>query len=79
MSENRPLSPWAYFGYSLLFNIPFAGFIVALVLSFSADNINLKNFARSYFCGLILVLIFIGICFACGLGTVLFTVLNNLV
>lgn len=48
--EYRPLSPWAYFGYQLLFNIPLVGFILLIVFSCSNDNINRRNFARSYWC-----------------------------
>lgn len=51
----KPLTPWAYFGYQLLFSIPVVGFILLIVFSFSDDNINRKNFARSYFCGLLVV------------------------
>ena len=57
----RPLSPWAYFGYSLLFAIPLVGLILLIILSFSAKNINLKNYARSYFCKLALILIVVGV------------------
>ena len=54
--ENRPLSPWAYFGYGLLFSIPVVGFILLIVLSFAGKNVNRKNFTRSYWCWAILVL-----------------------
>ena len=57
--EYRPLSPWAYFGYSILFSIPLIGFILLLVFSFDSTNINRRNYARSYFCGLLIGLIFI--------------------
>ena len=55
----KPLSPWAYFGYQLLFTIPLIGFIFLLVFAFNNDNINRRNFARSYFCSLILAIIII--------------------
>ena len=54
--ENRPLGPWAYFGYGLLFSIPVIGFILLIVFSFAGKNVNRKNFARSYWCWAILVL-----------------------
>ena len=54
--ENRPLSPWAYFGYGILFSIPVVGFILLIVFSFAGQNVNRKNFARSYWCKLIVVL-----------------------
>ena len=53
----RPLSPWAYFGYSILFSIPLIGLIVNLVLCFSDGNINRRNFARSFWCAYLLTVI----------------------
>ena len=62
--EYRPISMWGYFGYEILFSIPFIGFILLLVFSFGGTkNINLRNFARSYFCFSIIVIIFIAIMF----------------
>lgn len=46
----RPLSPWGYFGYSLLFCIPIIGWIFWIVFAFSGKNINRRNYARSFFC-----------------------------
>ena len=52
--EYTPISMWGYFGYSLLFSIPIVGLICIIVFSFGGSrNINLRNFARSYFCWLI--------------------------
>ena len=51
--EYRPLSPWAYFGYRLLFVIPLIGFICLIIFSFSDENINRRNFARSYWVALL--------------------------
>jgi hypothetical protein len=48
-SEYRPLSPWAYFGWALLFNIPLIGFVIAVVVAFDHSNINRRNYARSFF------------------------------
>ena len=72
--EYRPISMWGYFGYQLLFSIPCIGFIVLVVFALGGTkNINLKNFARSYFCIFLLILIITGIVFAIttllGLGT----------
>lgn len=56
--EYRPISMWGYFGYQLLFSIPCVGFILLLVFSFGGSkNINLRNFARSYFCFMLLGII----------------------
>ena len=54
----KPISMWGYFGYEILFSIPLIGFICLLVFAFGgANNINLRNFARSYFCYFILWLV----------------------
>ena len=56
--EYKPISMWGYFGYEILFSIPLVGLILLLVFSFGgAKNKNLRNFARSYFCFLIVVVI----------------------
>ena len=48
-AEFRPLSPWAYFGYSLLFSIPLVGLVLVIVFACGgASNINLRKFARSF-------------------------------
>lgn len=54
---NKPISMWGYFGYQILFALPVVGWIFALVLALAARNVNVRNFARSYFCVLILVII----------------------
>ena len=53
----RPLSPWAYFGYSLLFSIPVIGLVCLIVFALNDTNINRRSFARSFFCALVIVLI----------------------
>lgn len=58
-SEYRPLSPWTYFGYGILFNVPVIGFILLIIFSLDNSNINRRNYARSYWCIYILVIIFI--------------------
>lgn len=49
--QYRPLSPWTYFGLTILFSVPVVGFIFLLVFTFNNNNINRRNFARSYWCG----------------------------
>ena len=53
--EYQPLSPWAYFGLQILFAVPIVGFIFLIIYSINGSNLNRRNFARSYWCGLILV------------------------
>ena len=65
--EYRPISMWGYFGYEILFSIPIVGFILLLVFSFGGTkNVNLRNFARSYFCVTIIVLVVVLIIAAMG-------------
>lgn len=71
----RPLGAWAYFGYSILFTIPFIGFICLIIFACSSANINRRSFARSYFCVLVIaailfvvVLLISGISFATIFG-----------
>ena len=74
--EYKPISAWGYFGYDLLFGIPVVGFVLLIVFAFASSNINLRNYARSFFCiyllviVVIVILIIFGFSFA-GLGALL--------
>lgn len=62
MSENennqyRLLSPWAYVDYGLLFTLPVIGWILAIVFALNDDNLNRRNFARGYWCMVLVVVI----------------------
>lgn len=68
--EYQPISMWGYFGYTILFNIPCVGFILILVFAFGGTkNINLKNFARSFFCVWIILAIIFVIAMVAGFGS----------
>lgn len=75
--QYRPLGPWAYWGLSVLYAVPVIGFIFLIVHSFMRSNINRRNFARSYWCGLLvaifafLVLAIVIIIGAVNLSTIL--------
>ena len=56
-AKYKPLGAWAYFGYSILFAIPFIGFICLIVFSFNDSNIVRRSYARSFFCGYLIVAI----------------------
>ena len=77
--EYRPISMWGYFGYQLLFSIPCVGFILLLVFSFGGTkNVNLKNFARSYFCILIIMAVLFVILFLiAGVGATSYEIFGN--
>ena len=63
-----PIKPFGYFFLQILYSIPVIGFIFLLIHAIGHENINRKNFARSYFCGLILVIIITIIVIATGVG-----------
>lgn len=66
--EYRPISMWGYFGYELLFSIPCVGFIILIIFAVGGTrNVNVRNFARSYFCFLIILVVLFVILFATGL------------
>ena len=75
----RPLSPWAYFGYTILFGLPLIGFIFLIIYSFDDSRINRRNFARSYFCVLLIVIILIALLFATGVLAKLFSAIPQAV
>ena len=78
-SNYKPLSPWAYFGYSILFNIPFIGFILLIVFSLDNSNINRRNYARSFWCIYILVIFLLILLLVLGLSIPDITELPNTV
>ena len=64
----RPISMWGYFGLEILFSIPVVGFIILIVYALGGTkNVNKKNFARSYFCFVIIFVIIMAILVATGL------------
>lgn len=67
--DYTPISMWGYFGYELLFFLPVVGFILLIVFSLGGtQNINVRNFARSFFCFYIVIFLIILIISACGIG-----------
>ena len=82
--EYKPISMWGYFGYEILYGLPFIGWIILIVMCFAPANKNVKNFARSYFCLLIiLVIVLVVLLSALGIslsqfGNDLFRLLRNL-
>lgn len=70
-SDWTPITMWGYFGYQLIFSIPIVGLIMAIIWSFSAKNQNLKNYARSQFCWLIIyMIILVIIASTIGIGSI---------
>ena len=75
----KPISSWGYFGFMVLFSVPFIGFIIMTIFALGGTkNVNLKNFARSQFCFILVVLILIGITFFITGATTIFSRLINI-
>lgn len=69
--DYTPLGAWSYFLYNLLFSIPLVGWIIALVFAVGGTNrINLRNYARSYFCILFIAAVLAVIIIAIVFGVV---------
>ena len=47
--DNKPISAWGYVGLMLLYCVPILGIIMLFVHAFRGKNINVRNFAKSYF------------------------------
>ena len=57
--EFKPLGAWANFLLTVLFSIPIIGLIFLIIFSFSDANINRRNFARSYFCMMVVMIVLV--------------------
>jgi len=62
-SDVKLLGPWGYFGLQILFSIPLVGFILLIVFSLDNSHLNRRNYARSYWCGLIIWVILMVVLF----------------
>lgn len=67
--EYKPLSPWAYWGLSLLYTVPVVGLVFMIVFSFNKNNIHRRNFTRSYWINLLIAVVLIGVLLAIGVAT----------
>ena len=75
----RPISMWGYFGLEILFSIPVIGFIFLVVFALGGTkNVNKKNFARSYFCFVIIIVIILAVLTATGLVTQVLQMFKNM-
>lgn len=56
-ASEKLISGWGYLGYDILFSIPIVGFILLIVFSLDDTYLNRRNFARSYWCRLVVFLL----------------------
>lgn len=67
--DYKPLGMWSYFGFDVLFAIPFVGWILLIIFSVGGtSNINLRNYARSKFCALIIGVVLVILLSMAGVG-----------
>jgi len=64
--DYQPIGMWGYFGYQFLFALPIIGWVLCISFALMARNHNLRNFARSQFCYLIIYIIIF--CLLAGFG-----------
>ena len=64
----RPISGWGYFWLTVLYAIPVLGWLFLLFNAIGAKNRNGRNFARSYFCALLIALIAAAVVFVLDLA-----------
>ena len=58
--EYKPIGAWMYFLWNIVFSIPLVGFVLLIVFSCGGtSNINLRNYARSFFCALLVGVVFV--------------------
>ena len=74
-SRYTPISMWGYFGYNILFGLPIIGFIILIVFALGHRNVNVKNYARSFFFSFILVIILVVVLLSTG---ILASILNSI-
>ena len=81
VEKYKPLSPWAYLGYILLFCIPIVNLIAIIIFAFTGENINRKNFARAYLiiCVLSAILSAIVVFIMGGIGAYIYGTADDLV
>ena len=72
-NEYRPLSPWGYIGYNILFSIPIVGFVLLIIFALDNNYIARRNYSRSFLIVMLIVIILFVIafilCMALGLLT----------
>ena len=69
--ELRPLSPWAYFGHEILYALPVVGWIFLICHAIGSQNVNKRNFARSFFVVYVLIAALWLLAACTGLGALL--------
>ena len=56
-ASHKPIRAWGYVGYHILFSIPVIGWLIWLIKAIGAKNKNVRSYARSYLCWVVLGLI----------------------
>ncbi len=65
----RPITGWGYFWRAVLYAIPVLGWLILLINAIGSKNRNGRNFARSYFCALLIAVILAAVAVVLNLVT----------
>lgn len=69
--EHKPIRVLAYLGYDILFMIPVIGLVSLLYLALGGtENTNLKNYAISWLCKMLIAIVIVVIVFLTGLASI---------
>ena len=72
--EYKPISPWGYIGYNILFALPIVCWVFLFMFAFGKEqNINLRNYARSILLVYLIAIIIGFIAFCAGLISAFFS------
>lgn len=78
-NELQPMSPWKYFGLNILYAIPLIGLIFLICHAIGSQNVNKRNYARSFFCILVVIGVIFLICYFSGaIGSVITSIADKI-
>ena len=66
--SEKPISAWGHVGYSLLWAIPVVGWIIWFCMALGSRNMNKRNYARSKFCGILAIVLFVAVAVVAALA-----------
>lgn len=77
-NELQPISPWKYFLWTIVYNIPLVGWIFLICHAIGSHNVNKRNHARSFFCVFVILAIVLLIVWLTGAAGDIATFFANL-
>lgn len=65
--SHKPISPWGYIGYEILYAIPVVGLVLAIIFAITSKNKNVKNFAKAQLIMVVIAVVLVLIMFGLGM------------